>query len=118
MESVPWPVAVAVSSALVIAIGALWRYVVTSQRETRAREAASAKASAEREAAAAARCEREIGAAVTRIHQLEERSHGEQRQDLATCLVIIKENTAVFSRLVDLEKTRQTASGPHPTQQH
>lgn len=116
MESVPWPVAVAVSSALVIAIGALWRYVMTSQREARAREAASAQASAEREAAAAKRCEREIGAAVTRIQFLEDRAHGEQREVITASMSIIKASTETLGRLVELEKSRQTASGQHPTQ--
>lgn len=122
MDPVPFTIAVAVTTGLVTALGALWRRAIVSERESKAREAAREAQASERERERDARCEREIGRAFDRIRHLEDRSHtdqsttiGAQREMMGECLATMKETAAAINSMVALEKTKQTASGSHPT---
>lgn len=122
MDPVPFTIASAVAVALVGAVCALWRRAIVTDRRNEARETEAVRVNLEREQAAATRCEREIGQAIARIQHLEERSHaeqqatiGEQRVMVSQCLATMKETAASIKSMVELEKTKQTASGTHPT---
>lgn len=104
MDPVPFTIASAVALGLIAAIGALWRSHVVDKRESRQREADNNR-----------RCEKQNDAAIARIQHLEERSHGEQHELLTKCMDALNTNARAFERLVDLETSRHTKSGAHPT---
>ncbi len=111
MDPVPFTVASVVAGALVAAVLALWRRQVLTDRKNDAREAAAAV----REEKAAERCAAEINNAVARIQFLENRSYEDQNGRLDKCMDILQQNARAFERIVELEKSRQNASGQHPT---
>lgn len=118
MDPVPFTIACAIATALVTAVGALWRRAIITDRRNEARE----RDSAQREAVAAKRCEKEIERAVDRIQHLENRSHADlsstisdQREMMGQCLQTMQECATAINSMVHLEKTKQTASGMHPT---
>jgi hypothetical protein len=122
VDPVPFTIAVAVTTGLVTALGALWRRTIVSERESKARETEREKQAAQREQEREARCEREIGRAFDRIRHLEDRSHddqnvtiGVQREMMGECLATMRETSIAIKDMVALEKTKQTASGTHPT---
>lgn len=69
----------------------------------------------EREAIERQRCQDDTNRLANRINFLEERSHQEAQGMLGKCLETMQTCASAINGMVELEKTKQTASGAHPT---
>lgn len=69
----------------------------------------------EREAIERQRCQDDNNRLANRINFLEERSHQEAQGMLGKCLETMQTCASAINGMVELEKTKQTGSGSHPT---
>ncbi len=100
---------------LLVAVLGLVAWVKGLERERKEREEKRDRETKERETLERERCQREVGQAVARINFLEERAHQESHGMLVKCLETMQTCAAAINGMVELEKSKQTASGPHPT---
>ena len=85
------------------------------ERDRKERDEKRDRDAKEREAIERHRCQDDTNRLANRINFLEERSHQEAHGMLGKCLETMQTCASAINGMVELEKTKQTASGAHPT---